>query len=89
MVLFEIFHVGNCRSETKSAFLLSPLRSPVLLFGTIAAFFVHLAGMYIPILQDVLTTKPVDVKTWIIVTAIALLILPAIELHKWWSMDRN
>ena len=85
MVLFEIFHVGNCRSETSSAFSLSPLRSPVLLFGTLAAFFIHLAGMYVPFLQNILATNPVDLKTWVIVTGVAVLILPGIELHKWLS----
>lgn len=85
MVLFEMFHVGNCRSETSSAFTLSPLRSPVLLFGTLAAFFIHLAGMYVPFLQNILATNPVDLKTWIIVTGVAVLILPGIELHKWLS----
>ncbi len=34
MVIFENFHIGNCRLETKSAFL-SPLRSPMLLFGAL------------------------------------------------------
>jgi magnesium-transporting ATPase (P-type) len=45
MVLFENFHIGNCRSETKSAFALSPLRSPILFYGTIIAFLVHVLAM--------------------------------------------
>ncbi len=44
MVLFENFHVGNCRSETRSAFALSPLRSPTLFFGTVGAFLIHIAA---------------------------------------------
>lgn len=83
MVLLEIFHVGNCRSETQSAFALSPLRSPVLFFGTIAAFLVHLASMYVPVLQDVLATKPVDFMTWGLALGIGCLIVPTIEAHKW------
>lgn len=38
LVLFQNIHIGNCRSETKSAFTLSPLRSPFLLFGALALF---------------------------------------------------
>jgi magnesium-transporting ATPase (P-type) len=64
MVLFENFHVGNCRSESRSAFALSPLRSPLLFFGVLGAFLLHVAGMYVPLLQDVLVTKPIDLKTW-------------------------
>ncbi|MCO6430543.1 MAG: HAD-IC family P-type ATPase [Deltaproteobacteria bacterium] len=83
MVLFENFHIGNCRSETKSAFKLSPLRSPILLSGALAAFFIHLAAMYIPLMQNVLNAAPVSLVTWIVVVALAATVVPAIELHKW------
>ncbi|MBM3272866.1 HAD-IC family P-type ATPase [Candidatus Kaiserbacteria bacterium] len=88
MVLFENFHVGNCRSETRSAFALSPLRSPVLFFGTLGAFLVHVAGMYVPFLQDMLATKPVEPWLWGVAIGISVLIVPAIELHKWWWAKR-
>ena len=89
MVLFENFHVGNCRSESRSAFALSPLRSPVLFFGTLGAFFIHVAAMYVPFLQDLLSTKPVEVWLWSVAIGISVLIVPAIELHKWWWAKRN
>lgn len=86
MVLFENFHVGNCRSEARSAFAISPLRSPVLFFGTLGAFLVHVLGMYVPFLQEVLGTEPVDVKMWGIAFGVSILIVPAVEFHKWlWS----
>ena len=83
MVLFENFHVGNCRSETRSAFTLSPLRSPVLFFGTLGAFLVHVSGMYVPFLQDMLGTKPVEPWVWGAAIGVSVLIVPAVELHKW------
>jgi len=89
MVLFENFHVGNCRSETRSAFALSPLRSPVLFFGTLGAFLIHVAGMYVPFLQEILSTKPVDPWMWGVAIAISVLIVPAVELHKWWWAKRT
>lgn len=89
MVLSENFHVGNCRSETRSAFALSPLRSPVLFFGTLGAFLVHVAGMYVPFLQDMLATKPVDPWLWGIAIAVSVLIVPAVELHKGWWAQRT
>ncbi|MDA0834649.1 MAG: HAD-IC family P-type ATPase [Planctomycetota bacterium] len=85
MVLFENFHVGNCRSETKSALALSPLRSPVLFFGTLGAFLVHVAGMYIPFLQGLLATRPIDPWMWAVAIGVSVLVVPAIELHKWYS----
>lgn len=86
IVLFQNVHIANCRSETKSAFALSPLRSPVLLGGVIAAFSIHVTAMHVPFLQRLLRTEPVDAATWLLVVALAVTILVAMEIHKWtWS----
>ena len=87
MVLFENIHIGNCRSETKSALRLSPFRSPFLLSGAIGALLVHVAAMYIPLLQRVLKTEPVDLTTWAVLFGLALTVFLAMELHKWsWAV---
>ena len=89
MVLFENFHIGNCRSEKYSAFYFSPLRSPVLFFGAVGALLVHVAGMYMPVLQSTLKTQPVSVELWAVAIGIAALVVPAVELHKWWWNARE
>jgi Ca2+-transporting ATPase len=87
MVLFENIHIGNCRSETKSALVLSPLRSPLLLAGTITAFLIHLAAMHTPFGQMILEAEPVALKHWGILFLLALTIFPVMELHKWtWNL---
>lgn len=90
MVLFENVHIGNCRSETKSALLLSPLRSPILLAGAITALSIHVAAMYLPWGQALLGTAPLEAGQWLILLAIALIIFPSMELHKlsWWWRHR-
>jgi Ca2+-transporting ATPase len=88
-VLFENIHIGNCRSETKSALRFSPLRSPILLAGAITAFAVHLAAMYTPIGQALLGTEPIAAKNWGILFLLALTIFPVMELHKWSWKLRN
>lgn len=82
LVLFENIHIGNCRSEVKSAFRLSPLRSPFLLAGAVAAFLVHVAAMYTPFFQSVLRTEPVSLQTWLVLFALAMTVLVTIEIHK-------
>jgi Ca2+-transporting ATPase len=82
MVLFENVHIGNCRSETKSALTLSPLRSPLLLFGAIGALLVHVAAMHVGFLQGVLETAPVDWRHWAVLFSLALTIFVAMEIHK-------
>jgi magnesium-transporting ATPase (P-type) len=90
MVLFENVHIGNCRSETKSALILSPFRSPILLTGAVVALLVHVAAMYLPLGQELLGTEPVSLETWGIVAAIALTIFITMEIHKliWWFRNR-
>ena len=82
MVLFENFHIGNCRSETQSAFVLSPLRSPLLLIGAGAALCIHLAVMHLPFMQPILGTAPVNWQTALTIALASVLIVPALELHK-------
>ena len=83
MVLFENVHIANCRSETKSAFSISIFRSPILIYGVIAAFLIHVASMYLPLGQKILRTEPVDFSTWMIAFGCSLSILVVMEIHKW------
>ncbi|CAN5712997.1 hypothetical protein BH23PLA1_BH23PLA1_32640 [soil metagenome] len=82
MVLFENVHIGNCRSEMRSAFLMSPLRSPYLLGGAALAFTVHVLTMYLPIGEQVLGIMPVDLSVWMMMVPLALTVLIAVEIHK-------
>ena len=87
MVLFENVHIGNCRSETKSALALSPFRSPILLGGAILAFSIHVMAMYLPLGQIVLGTQPLGLGAWALLMSLALTIFPAMECHKWsWAI---
>ncbi len=82
MVLFENVHVFNCRSETRSLFRHSPLRNPLLLFGTAAAQLVHIGAMYVPGISDVLHIQPVSLQHWAQLLGLAFSVLVVMELHK-------
>lgn len=82
MVLFENVHIGNCRSETKSAFALSPCRSPVLVIGTIAAFSLHGLMMHLSWGQNLLQVAPLDMTTWLTLLGLSLSVLIALEAYK-------
>jgi magnesium-transporting ATPase (P-type) len=84
MVLFENVHLGNCRSETRSAFASPPWKSPLLLGGTLAALAVHALAMHLPATRAVLEIGPLPGRDWLALAALAVTILPAIELHKRW-----
>ncbi len=90
MVLFENVHLFNCRSETRSAFVMSPLRSPVLMIGIVAAFSVHVAMTYLPAGNLLLATQPVDAELWSWLLMLSLPILAVMELHKLsWALRRR
>lgn len=83
MVLFQNFHVGNCRSEHRSAFLLSPLRNPFLLLAAISALTVHALALYLPLTQFVLRVEPISLDAWVRIALVALSVVAVVEIHKW------
>jgi magnesium-transporting ATPase (P-type) len=90
MVLFENVHIFNSRSETVSAFRLSIFRSPVLMIGIVCAFSVHVAMLYLPFGQALLSTEAVGVEEWVLLVGLSLSILVVMELHKaWWAWRKN
>ena len=90
MVLFENVHLFNCRSETRSAFAMSPLRSPVLMVGMLVAFSIHVTMTYLPFGNLLLSTQPVDAALWLQLLMLSLPILVVMELHKLsWSLRRR
>jgi len=87
-VLFEIFHIGNARSETVSLFRLSPLRNRLLLVGTLGALVVHLAALHAPPFQDLLGISPPATGRWVELLLMALPIVAVMEVHKTWRRSR-
>ena len=82
MVLFENVHVFNCRSESTSIWRSSPLRNPLLLFGTLAAQLIHVGAMYFAPMQHVLQITPVSLNHWLSLLAVAVVIVLVMEIHK-------
>jgi len=82
MVLFQVFHVGNSRSEHVSVFRLSRFSNPFLLIGTALALAIHVGAMYFPPTQFILRVEPLDLETWFRMVPVALTVVVAVELHK-------
>lgn len=82
MVVFMALHVGNARTESRSALRVSPLANPFLLVSTVAALGVHVAALYLPATQWLLRVEPVDPQAWLRVVAVAATVLVAVEVDK-------
>ncbi len=83
LVLFQNFHVGNCRSEYRSALFLSPLRNPFLLLAALSALSAHTAALYLPWTQFILRVEPIGLEEWTRMVLVALSVVVVVELHKW------
>jgi Ca2+-transporting ATPase len=82
MVFFQFYQALNCRSETLSIFEMNPLSNPFLFVSMIGAFFAHLAVLYVPALQYVFRTVPLDFGQWVIVTVSSITVVIGVELDK-------
>ena len=82
LVLFQVFHVFNCRSEHQSVFAKSLFSNKILFWGTLASLLIHIAALYIPVMQTLLKVKPLSLSTWLLIVAIGLSAFVANELHK-------
>jgi cation-transporting P-type ATPase F len=82
LVMFQVFHVGNARSDELSVFQKNPLANPVLFYGTGIAVAVHIGAMYFPGTQFLLGLEPLSLDTWVRVTLVALSVIVVVELHK-------
>lgn len=89
MVLFENVHVFNCRSERKSTFRVALSRNKLLIAAVIVAQGIHLASMYIPVMEDILEVQPISLTLWLQLAALALSVLGVMEIYKWVKFGRR
>ena len=83
MVFFQFFQAWNSRSELRSVFKISLMSNPFLFFGMIAAFFAHLAVLYVPVFQWIFRTVPLAIPEWIEIISISTTVIIAVEVDKW------
>jgi P-type Ca2+ transporter type 2C len=82
MVMFQMFHVFNSRSELRSVFRTPVLTNRFLFFSVIAAFTAHLAVIYLQPLQLVFRTTPLTLIHWVVVVVAAGTVTIAMETDK-------
>jgi len=82
LVLFENFHVFNCRSEHLSAFRIPISNNYFLIAGVIAAQGIHILALYTPVLRDVLQVQPVSLVEWLSLLVLASSVVVVMEIFK-------
>jgi magnesium-transporting ATPase (P-type) len=82
MVMFQFFHVFNCRSMHRSIFGIDPLGNPYVLGSVSLALLAHLSILYVPWFQAIFGTVPIPPGTWAVIVAVSLTILLVAEIDK-------
>ena len=82
MVIFQNMHVFNCRSEKISAFRMPVNQNYFLFLGVFGALGLHIAVMYIPFMQKLLSIGPVNIQWWGIIAGLAFSIIVVMEIFK-------
>jgi magnesium-transporting ATPase (P-type) len=82
MVLFENFHVFNCRSEYNSVFRV-PLRNNYFLIGGVILMQgLHIVSLHVPLMQDILGLAPVTPAQWFFCLCTGSTVIIVMELFK-------
>ncbi|MBS4021526.1 MAG: HAD-IC family P-type ATPase [Dethiobacter sp.] len=82
MVMFQMFHVFNSRSELLSVFRIPVLSNKFLFYSVIAAFTAHLAVIYTSPLQMVFRTTPLALIHWVVMAGTASTVIIWEEIRK-------
>jgi calcium-translocating P-type ATPase len=89
LVVFQFFHVLNCRSLDRSILSVPPFSNPFLFLSVTAAAGVHLAALHWAPLQAVFSTVPLSPREWGMILVIASSVVIGGELDKAWNRRRG
>ena len=88
MVLFQTFHLGNVRSERRSAFRTNLFSNRFLLLSAITALGIHACSLYLPVTQYLLHVEPIGPTAWIRAAVVGASVIAIGEIDKyaegWW-----
>jgi magnesium-transporting ATPase (P-type) len=89
MVFMQNFHAFNCRSESISVFRVPLRRNFILVFGVLAAQGIHIISMQLPFMQTILRVEPVTFNEWLYLIALAIPMLLAMEIFKFFNKPKK
>jgi len=89
MVVFQFFHVFNCRSLDRSIFRINLFSNRFLFLSIAAALLAQLSVLYWGPLQTVFRTVPLDAAQWGVILAVGSTVILGGELDKAWQRRRK
>jgi Ca2+-transporting ATPase len=83
LTLSQMGHVLAIRSETESLFRQGLLTNKPLLGAFLLTFALQMAVLYVPVLQPIFKTAPLDADELILCLALSSVVFFAVEIEKW------
>jgi P-type Ca2+ transporter type 2C len=83
LTLSQLVHVMAIRSERESLFSIGVLSNRPMVLAVAVTFLLQLATIYLPALNPVFKTEPLDSGELLFCIAISFVVLLAVELEKW------
>jgi Ca2+-transporting ATPase len=82
MVVFQFFHVFNCRSLDRSIFSVKFFSNKFLFLSVSAALLAHLAVLQFGFLQTIFKTVPLTTEQWLMIVLVGTLVIIGGEIDK-------
>jgi len=85
MIFFEMFFVLNCKSEKKSVFHTNILSNKDLIISVAISIILQFFVVYVPFLQNIFGTVPLNLFDWIrifVLSSLGLLVFPEVFMRK-------
>ncbi len=82
-VMVELFYLFNCRSLEQSMFRLGLFSNPWIIWGALTMVGLQLILTYLPVMNRLFHTAPIDGLAWMTILATSLLVYLLVGLEKW------
>ncbi len=79
----QIFYLLNCRSLRDSLFTQGVFSNPAIFIGIGLLLLLQACFIYLPPLQTLFASAPLDARAWLYAMAAGAIVLPVISLDKW------
>lgn len=83
IVVVEIFYLFNCRSLLHSTWSIGLFSNPWVIFGALAMFAAQLLFTYLPAMNRLFHSAPLDAASWLRVLGVGLIAFAAVGTEKW------
>jgi Ca2+-transporting ATPase len=82
MVVFQFFHVLNCRSLDRSIFQIDFFSNKFLFVSLLSAILAHLAVLHVEFMQAIFRTMPLTIEQWLLIIVVGMLVIIGGEIDK-------